>query len=326
MSPIATSDLRTEVQTTTKPKAYLIDTYHPEAVARAQDLFDLILPNTPECQNWRQAEYLLVRGSRLTAEDIESCQNLRAIGKQGVGTDKIDTAACSARGVKVLNTPGVNARAVAELVLTLTMSIARQVRSISLRQANGEVVPKETCSGLLLHKSTIGVIGMGNIGKTVASIFRGAFDSNIIAYDPYMGDDVWSDIPHKRVKNIEQMLRESDVITLHVPLTPQTKDMISYTQMQLMKKTSILINTARGGIVNEQDMCRALDDGLIWGIGLDCHEQEPPTREKYEKLWRHPNVVSLPHVGAATAATQRDTAMAAVERLYAYATRSGQSS
>lgn len=284
-------------------------------------MFDLVLPNTPECEGWPQAEYLLVKGSKLTAEDIASCPNLRAIGKQGVGTDKIDAAACFSRGIKVLNTPGVNARAVAELVLTLTMSLARQVRSIVVRQETGEVVPKQTCSGLLLHNCTIGIIGMGNIGRTVANIFRGAFDAKIIAYDPLMGEGAWSDIPHKRVKDVASVLSESDVVTLHVPLTPETRDMISYKQMKTMKRSAILINTARGGIVNENDLCRALDEELIWGVGLDCHEQEPPSKDKYELLWSHKNVLSLPHIGAATATTQRDTAMAAVERLYEYAIR-----
>ncbi|KAK5083810.1 hypothetical protein LTR05_006316 [Lithohypha guttulata] len=321
MAPIATADLQSNTRVNTKPKAYLIDSYHPEAVARAQQLFDLVLPDSPECKNWKQAEYLLVRGSRLTADDISACRNLRAIGKQGVGVDKIDASACAASGIKILNTPGVNARAVAELVLTLTMALARQVRSIAVRQELGHAVPKEECSGILLHKCTIGIVGMGNIGKIIAEIFRGSFDSNIIAYDPYMGTHAWPDIPHKRVQNVEDLFQESDVITLHVPFTSETQDLISYKQMQLMKRSAILINTARGGIVNEDDLCRALDDRLIWGVGLDCHVQEPPTKEKYSSLWAHPNVLSLPHVGAATATTQRDTAVAAVERLYAYATR-----
>lgn len=320
MAPVATSDLVMDTITQTKPTAYLLDVFHPTAVARAQQLFELVLPNTPEARNWRQGEFLLVSSSRLTAEDISKCPNLRAIGKKGVGVDKIDAAACSSRGIEILNTPGINSRAVAELVLTLTMALAREVRSISLRQAAGIAIPKETCNGMLLHRCTIGIVGMGNIGRTVANIFRGGFESNIIAFDPYMSESAWSDIPHTRVTNIENLLRDSDVITLHVPLTPETRDLISYQRMKLMKKSAILINTARGGIVNEQDLCKALDEGLIWGAGLDCHEQEPPTKDKYEKLWTHPNVISLPHVGAATAATQRDTAVAAAERLYEYAT------
>lgn len=323
MAPIATADLNNGGRgdrVAEKPVVYLMDSFHPTAVAKAQELFTAILPSDPEHANWRTAEYLLMRSSPLRAEDVTKCSKLKAIGKQGVGTDKIDSEACLKRGIKVLNTPGVNARAVAELVLALAMSLAREVRPISLRLAAGERVPKEQCSGLIIHKRTLGVIGMGNIGRTVAKMFQGAFESPIIAYDPYMPEYAWSDIPHTRVTALDDLLHRADIVTVHVPLTPATRNLISYREMDLMKRTAILINTARGGIVNEDDLPRALDEGLIWGVGLDCHEQEPPTKERYEKLWKHSNVVSLPHVGAATAQTQMETALAAVERLHAYAT------
>jgi len=235
-----------------------------------------------------------------------------------VGIDKIDVVACKERGIKIFNTPGVNARAVSELVLSLVMSLARQVRPISLRLADGEVVRKEECSGLILHKCTIGILGMGNIGRTVARIFQGAFESQVAAYDPYMGSDAWGDIVHRRVGTVEEMLKVADVVTIHVPLTSETKDLISYAEMKLMKRNAMLINTARGGIVNEVDLERALHDGLIWGAGLDCHVQEPPTQERYASLWKNPNIVSLPHVGAATHQTQVETACAAVRRLWEY--------
>ena len=323
MAPIATADLDNDERVNRlhkKPVVYLMDAFHPAAVAKAQELFTAVLPHHPEHKTWRNAEYLLLRSSPLTAEDVASCPKLRAIGKQGVGTDKIDSEACLKRGIKVLNTPGVNSRAVAELVLALTMSLAREIRPISLRLAAGERVPKEQCSGLIVHKRTLGVIGMGNIGRTVAKMFQGAFESPVLAYDPYMPNDAWSDIPHTRVTALGDLLRQADIVTVHVPLTAATRHLISYREMGMMKRDAILINTARGGIVNEEDLPRALDEGLLWGVGLDCHEQEPPTKERYEKLWKHPNVVSLPHVGAATAQTQMETSLAAVERLYAYAT------
>jgi len=160
---------------------------------------------------------------------------------------------------------------------------------------------------------------MGNIGKTVAKIFKGGYDSEIVAYDPYMPDKAWEDLPHKRVRDLEHLLEVSDVVTVHVPLTPETRNLIGLEQMKRMKTNSLLINTARGGIVNEDDLVLALNAGYIWGAGLDCHEQEPPSKEKYQELWEHPNVISLPHVGAATAQTQMQTALAAVERLHAYA-------
>lgn len=133
--------------------------------------FNAITKSHPDHKNWRSdARYLLVRGSYVTASDIAACPNLRVIGKQGVGIDKIDAAACAARRIPILNTPGVNARAVAELVLTLTSAVARQVGSIAARQLAGKRVPKESCGGLLLHRKTVGILSMGNIGRWRASL------------------------------------------------------------------------------------------------------------------------------------------------------------
>ncbi|KAK5056533.1 hypothetical protein LTR84_012064 [Exophiala bonariae] len=302
-----------------RPTVYLLDTFHPQATARAESLFNCIHPSDPAHRSWREhARYLLVRGSHVTAEDVASAPHLRAIGKQGVGIEKIDAAACAAKGIKVFNTPGVNARAVAELVVSLTTGLARQIRPISVRIDRGEIIKKEQCNGLILHRCTVGVIGMGNIGKTVARIFRGGYESNIVAYDPYMAQGAWEDLPHKRVQNLEDLLSVSDVVTIHVPLTPETRGLIGIEEMRGMKRNALLINTARGGIVDEAALVQALDEGLIWGAGLDCHEQEPPTKDRYERLWQHQNIISLPHVGAATAQTQMETALAAVERLHTY--------
>ncbi|KAM0283608.1 hypothetical protein ACHAQH_002386 [Verticillium albo-atrum] len=183
---------------------------------------------SPSHDQSRQAQYLLVRGSRLTAKDIDSCPYLRAIGKQGVGIDKIDAKACAARGIPILNTPGVNARAVAELVLTLTTAVARQVGTVITKQSFGVLVPKEKFSGLLLHRKTIGILGMGNIGRCVASIFRGAFEAEVMAYDPFLPADAWADIPHTRAHSVEEVLVLSDVVRVHMPLTPETRDLIDY--------------------------------------------------------------------------------------------------
>lgn len=303
---------------TDKPTVYLLDTFHPDATKHAQKLFNAILPGTPEHANWREnAHYLLIRSSYLTAEDIAGCPNLKAIGKQGVGIDKIDAAACEQRGIKIFNTPGVNGRAVAELVLSLATSVARDVPAINTKQQSGLRVPKEACSGLMLYQKTLGIIGMGNIGKTAAKIFQGAFEAPLIAYDPFTPADAWSDLPHERASSIEQVLEASDVITIHVPLTKDTRDLIAYRELSMMKRNAIVINASRGGIVNETDLERALAEGLIWGAGLDCHEQEPPTKEKYSALWAQ-RVVSTPHIGAATAQTQSETAVAAVDYLSAF--------
>jgi phosphoglycerate dehydrogenase-like enzyme len=198
------------------------------------------------------------------------------------------------------------------------MSVAREVGLITALQTEGLAVPKEQCSGLIISQKTIGIVGMGNIGQRVANIFQRGLNCNVTAYDPLLPQDAWADIPHKRAQTLEELLQESDVVTLHIPLLPQTRHLISYPQLSMMKSNAILVNTARGGIVNEADLEQALKLGLMWGAGLDCHEQEPPTKERYSGLWATGRVVSTPHVGAATAQTQMETAMAAIDRLNQY--------
>ncbi|KAL2071028.1 hypothetical protein VTL71DRAFT_12263 [Oculimacula yallundae] len=322
MAPSSTLDLFSPSDITAdsqaKPTVYMIDRLHPQAVKHARDLFNLITPEDPKFQDWNQkATAVLMKSSYMTKERLDTIPHLMAIGKQGVGIDKIDQNACEVRGVKILNTPGANARAVAELVLALTMAVARQVRSITVRQMEG-AISKETIAGLTLHRKKIGILGMGNIGRTVAEIFHGAFDAEIIAYDPFMPANAWPHIPHTRASTYAEVIREADVLTVHVPLTDETRDLISYDEMKGMKPNAIIINAARGGIVNESDLCRALKENLIWGAGLDCHEQEPPTHTKYAELWENLNVVSTPHIGAATEDTQIATAKAAVDNLHAY--------
>ncbi|SPO04148.1 related to SER3 - 3-phosphoglycerate dehydrogenase [Cephalotrichum gorgonifer] len=320
MAPSLVSDDSTPVSPPAeKPTVYLLDDFHPEVMTFCKQNFNIIPRSHPENANWRQnARYLLVRSSYVTAEDIKAAPNLLAIGKQGVGIDKINAEACQARGIPILNTPGANAQAVAEQVLTLTMAVARQVGSILAKQTSGTLVPKEKCSGLTIRGKTIGILGMGHVGKAVARIFHGGLGAHVIAYDPFLPPDAWADIPHTRAERLEDIWSDADIITVHMPLTPQTRGFIAYPQLRSMKRTAIVINTARGGIIDEKDLERALSEGLIWGAGLDCHEEEPPSKERYGALWDL-GVVSTPHVGAATSETQALTGMTAAKRLLEFA-------
>lgn len=320
ITPPTTSEI---IQSKTKsPTLYILSEFHPGSVKYAQSLFDCILHTDPAVKDWRsKATAVLVKDYPITREDLLAAPQLRAIGKQGVGTEKIDTDSCTELGVAVFNTPGVNASAVAEMVLALTLSSARDIPGLWYRQnALCQSIRKETCNGVLLTGSTIGIIGMGNIGKAVAKMFIGAFASNVVAYDPFMPEGVWADIAHRRVTTLDDVLVSADVVTLHVPLTKQTAGLISYPQLKRMKTTAILINAARGGIVDEDDLHRALDENLIWGCGLDCHVQEPPTFERYQSLWAHEHCVGTPHVAAATDATQMATTNAAIDFVYQFMT------
>ncbi|KEF55279.1 uncharacterized protein A1O9_08933 [Exophiala aquamarina CBS 119918] len=304
------------------PDIYLLEKFPPEVVSYCQSLFRTVLWTDPEVLNWREnASAILVREKLVSAQDIEKAQKLRAIGKNGVGIDIINQPACASRGIPILNTPGANSQSVAELVLALTMAVARQLRTISVKQVTEKVALKEACSGVGLAGKTIGIVGMGNVGVSVARIFQGGFNAPIYAYDPFAPAGAWGDIPHTRVETIEAMLPHVDMLTLHVPLTPETHNMIALPQFQLMKKNAILINAARGGIVNEVDLMKALTEGLIWGAGLDCHDEEPPTLEKYGKLWDTGRVISTPHIGSATAETQIYTGKLALNRVHEYLTR-----
>ncbi|KAJ9636854.1 hypothetical protein H2199_007848 [Coniosporium tulheliwenetii] len=200
------------------------------------------------------------------------------------------------------------------------MAVARQLRTISVNQALGKEVRKDHCCGTTMIGKSIGILGMGNIGTAVARIFQGAFNSPVYAYDPFAPADAWADVPHTRVSKIEDLLPHVDVLTLHVPLNRKTRDMISMSQFEAMRPNAILINVARGGIVNEDDLITALNKGLIWGAGLDCHVEEPPTEKRYKALWETGKVISTPHIGATTAQTQVQTATEAMAHVFKFLT------
>lgn len=303
-----------------RPRLYILSEFHPESVKHAQSLFDCVLPDSPEVADWRKhAVAILVKDYYITAADLDAAPQLQAIGKQGVGLEKIDVQACKERSVKIFNTPGVNATAVAEMALCLAMSVARDVPQIVIRQRiHGETIRKETVSGSLVMGKTLGVIGMGNIGVEVARMFQGGLRTPVVTFDPYYPakSTQWDGIAHRRVQTLEELLLKADIVSVHVPLTPATKGLISYEQMKLMKRSAILLNTARGGIVDEDDLTRALEERLIAGAGFDCHAEEPPPKARYERLWACPGFVGTPHIAAATDATQIATTDGATDQLY----------
>jgi D-3-phosphoglycerate dehydrogenase len=257
-----------------------------------------------------EIEILIVRSAtKVTADIIEAGTKLKIIGRAGTGLDNIDVKAAEAKGIKVINTPGANSISVAELTIGLMIACSRHIARGTNDLKNGKWTKKEL-EGHELYKRTVGIIGFGNIGREVAKRLL-AFDMKVLAYDPFVKE---TDIDVKIV-DLHTIFKESDYITIHVPLTPETKHLINKETIEKMKDGVIIINAARGGIIDEGALYEALVSGKVYAAGVDVFEVEPPTDELRQKLLSLPNVVATPHVGASTFEAQERVGMLLVERL-----------
>lgn len=305
-----------------KPAVYVLDPYHDAAIEklRQQDSIDLILPDDPKRKDFLEhATAVLVRSeTTIDAESIRRAHSgLRYIVKQGVGVDNIDILAAQEKGIKVFNTPGLNSEAVAELTIALAMCVARRICEFDRKIRNGEKAVRSQMLGKSLFGKTLGVIGMGNIGLEVAKKWKAAMGGPVVAYDPYAKEDAWSDeftTGFRRVDRLDDILQAAEVLTLHVPLTKETLNLLSSREFELMPEGAILLNCARGGIVDEAALLESLNTGHLYGAGLDAMQYEPPTLSAYgDTLLSHPRVIMTPHVGASTAESQERSGIAAVD-------------
>ncbi|MFW9967650.1 MAG: D-2-hydroxyacid dehydrogenase [Candidatus Thorarchaeota archaeon] len=229
---------------------------------------------------------------------IDAADSLKLVVRAGVGLDNVDLDAAKEKGVKVLNTPEAPSVSVAEMVIALMFALARQV-SFADSSMKDERWEKKKLKGTELWQKTVGIIGFGRIGCEVAKRARG-LEMKVLAYDVVDIDLACVEYDAERT-DTEDLLKRSDYVTLHVPLVPATKGMISERELKMMKETAFLINTARGGVVDEQALLKALDENQIAGAALDVFEKEPPTDWK---LVKHPKVVATPHVSSSTSEAQ----------------------
>ena len=230
----------------------------------------------------------------ITAEVIERAPStLKVISRYGAGVDRVDIEACTKRGIKVLNTPGTNSVAVAELAFALMLNVARNIPYLHEAVQKGEW---PTSSGIELKGKTLGIVGLGSIGKNLATRAI-AFGMGVQAYDPFF-DETFAAQHGIKKATLDEALQTSDFISLHVPLTDQTKHMIDTDRIAKMKDGAIIINTARGGIIDEEAAAAAVKSGKLGGLGLDAFEQEPLIDSPLKGL---PHVIFTPHTGAHTA-------------------------
>lgn len=252
-----------------------------------------------------KADALLVRGTKVSASLIAAAKRLKVIGRHGIGVDNIDVAAATKSGIAVVNTPETNVNAVAEHTIWGLLHCARNFNKAEKALRKGEFSPAGSLpaqvqgmgfSSLELKEKKLGLVGLGKIAGRVAKIAGSAFDMKLLAYDPYVSDKVFASLGVMRAQTLEYLLSVSDFVSLHVPLTDSTRCLIGARELSYMKKSSFLINNARGGIVDEDALCKALLKGGIAGALLDVCEQEPPP--KGSALFGMENLMLTPHMAA----------------------------
>jgi D-3-phosphoglycerate dehydrogenase len=275
--------------------------YVLRALAHVHDRQDI--PQEELLQVIADYDALIVRSrTRVTAQVIEAGRRLKVIGRAGVGVDNIDLEAARSNQVVIVNAPSSTSIAVAELALGLMLALARSIPQADAGMKRGEWLKKQL-QGVELSGKMLGILGVGNIGKALAQR-ASALGMSVGGYDPLLTDD---EIQQRGVSpfKLADLLGRADYLSLHVPLTVQTKGMINQETIEMMKPGMRLICTARGGLIDEDALLEALRAGKVAGAALDVFAQEPPGKNP---LVEHPNVIASPHIGAQTAEAQRRAA------------------
>jgi glyoxylate reductase len=303
-----------------KPTVYVSRTVQPNVLARLGEVCEVRSWSGPgrcpaEVLTKAAAEVEAVLGTdRWTAAMLDGVSRLRLIALTSVGFDMVDISAATARGILVTNTPDVLTETVADLTFALILAAARRICETERWMRAGQwQTPGVSPMGRDVHHATLGIVGLGRIGVAVAERARG-FRMPVLYFDFVRREALEREFGYRYV-SLETLLRESDFVTLHVPLLPETTGMIGAPQLALMKPTAYLINAARGPVVNERALIDALQARRIAGAGLDVFEVEPT--DMANPLLKMENVITLPHVGSATDATRQAMVDLAVENVVA---------
>ncbi len=279
------------------------------------------LPGLPDnagelSRHAKTARALIVRNrTRVTRDLLGHAEQLECVGRLGVGLDNIDLAACNEQGITVYPATGANDRSVAEFVIATSMMMLRRAYSSNEAILAGEW-PRQGCVGNEVHGKTLGLVGFGSIGQIVAGLAAG-LGMRVVAFDPYLSpdNDAWR-LAGRR--ELESLLAEADVVSLHVPLTPETGNLIDAGKLALMKTGAVLINSARGGIVDEDAVADALSSGRLLGAALDVFGSEPVNREYAERFEDVPNLLLTPHIAGVTVESNHRVSMLIAEKVLAH--------
>lgn len=305
-----------------KPKVYITRRVPDEIVTKIEDYCQVRMwdqADIPVPRAVLEGEIKNVEGlfclltETIDRELLGKAEQLKVISNMAVGYNNIDIEAAKEKGITVTNTPGVLTETTADLTFALLMAASRRLIESSdyLRNGNWKTWSPMQLTGQDIYGATLGIIGMGRIGASLAKRARG-FDMDILYYNRSRKYDLEEEL-NLKYTDLESLLKQSDFICIMTPYTPETKNLIGSHELSLMKNTAILINTARGGIVNEEALFHALKEGGIWAAGLDVFEQEPVSLE--DPLLSLPNVVTLPHIGSASIKTRMKMADLAADNL-----------
>lgn len=307
----------------TKPKVLISDKMDPNAARIFTEMgcdVDVITGETPEQLIARIGEYdgLAIRSStRVTKEVLDAATNLKVIGRAGIGVDNVDIPYASAKGVVVMNTPFGNSITTAEHAIAMIFALARQIPEAN-EQTQAGLWPKNGFMGVEVTGKTLGLIGAGNIGSIVASRALG-LKMKVVAFDPFLSPERAVEMGVEKA-DLDTLLAKADFITLHTPLTDQTRNILSRENLAKTKKGVRIVNCARGGLIDEVALKDALDSGQVAGAALDVFQTEPA---KESPLFGTKNFICTPHLGASTTEAQVNVALQVAEQLADYLVNGG---
>jgi len=273
---------------------------HAKVVIAPEPAEDILIPLI------RDADALLIRSTRATMRMMEAGANLKVIGRHGIGLDNIDLTAATTMGITVVHTPGANTNAVAEHALWAMMHCARNFNKAERAFRDGKFCTGGSLPGLVqkygyttieLSGKTLGLVGMGRVAQRLTQLVK-PLNMRVKAYDPLVNDEVFQSAGVERCLSISGVFDQADFISLHVPYSNETHHLVGAKELALMKDSGCVINTSRGGIIDEQALLQALKDGTIAGAALDVFEEEPPAVDM--PLFTLDNVLVTPHMAAMT--------------------------
>jgi D-3-phosphoglycerate dehydrogenase len=281
---------------------------HEEALALLRENAEVSVGFGPEARELDDAllaevNALLVRTKPLGAEEIEKAPQLRVIARHGVGVDNVAVEAATRWGIPVLITPRANLRSVAEHVFALALAVSRNLVRADRYVREGRFDERDSLMGRELFGETLGVIGLGRIGEEVARMGAAGFGMRVLGYDPFVDEKVVRAKGIEPVNSLDELLPACDFVTVHVPLTGETRGLLGARELELMRPGSVLVQAARGGVVDEGALVEALRDGPLAGAGIDVFGEEPPPAD--HPLFSVENAVLSPHTAASTQQAMR---------------------